>query len=187
MGYATAVGSLLTQAVFGLLLFVPVLRVILPLTRVRFGNPICQLIYRLTNPVLTPLTRVLPSWRGLSLAAVILAWFVAAFAAWFMLTLFAQPPGLLAVALIGTGTLVHFTLSIYFWSIVIRALTSFFAPDYGNPAFEVLFAITEPVLKPFRRIPPHIDAISLSPLWACLAIRIMKVTLIYLGLPAFPL
>lgn len=187
MDYAAVVGSMIAQVVFGLLLFVPVLRVILPLARVRFGNPICQLVYRLTNPVLAPLTRMLPSWRGLSFAAVALAWAVATLAAWIMLALFAQPPGPLAAALIGLGTLVQFTLSIYFWSIVVRALTSFFSPDYGNPAFEVLFAITEPVLKPFRRIPIRIDAIDLSPLWACLVIRIVKVTLSYFGLPAFPL
>ena len=46
MGYFGSVGFMLAQVLLGLLLLLPVLRVILPLSRVRFGNPVCQAVYR---------------------------------------------------------------------------------------------------------------------------------------------
>ena len=41
--------------------------------RADFHNPISQFLYRYTNPVLAPIRRVLPNWRRLNLAALLLA------------------------------------------------------------------------------------------------------------------
>lgn len=187
MGYFGSVGFMLAQVLLGLLMLIPVLRVILPLSRVRFGNPVCQAVYRVTNPVLAPLSKVLPNWRGLSLAALLFAWLVATLSAWLLLSAFGPMPGLGTTLLIGVGTLLQFTLSIYFWTIVIYALMSFFSPDYGNPAVELVMGVAQPALKPFRRIPLRFAQFDLSPLWACLAIRLAQFTLGYFGMPAFPL
>ncbi len=187
MGYFGSVGFMLAQVLLGLLLLLPVLRVILPLSRVRFGNPVCQAVYRATNPLLVPLGRVLPNWRGLSLGALLLAWLVAALAAWLLLAALGNLVGPLEAAALGFGTLLQFTLSLYFWAIVVVALMSFFSPDYGNPAVELVLGVAEPVLKPFRRIPLRFAGFDLSPLWACLALRLLKFSLAYFGLPAFPL
>lgn len=187
MGYFGSVGFMLAQVLLGLLLLVPVLRVILPLSRVRFGNPVCQAVYRATNPLLVPMARVLPNWRGLSFGALLLALAVATLAVWLLLTALGSMPGPLDALLLGAGTLLQYTLSLYFWTIVVVALMSFFAPDYGNPAVELVLGVAEPMLKPFRRIPLRFAGFDLSPLWACLALRLAKFTLAYLGLPAFPL
>ena len=77
MGYFGGVGLILLQAAFGVLMFVAVLRVLLPLSGARFRNPICQLIYKATNPVLVPLTRAIPNFRGVSVAGILLAWIIA--------------------------------------------------------------------------------------------------------------
>jgi YggT family protein len=187
VGYFGGVGMIVVQAVFGLLLFVAVLRVLLPLAGARFRNPICQLIYRVTNPVLVPLTRAVPNVRGVSVAGILLAWFVALLYVGLVLLLANRGAGAGIVALLSIGVLVHFVLSLYFWTIIIRALMSFFSPDMGNPAVEVLHDLTDPVLKPFQKLPPRNMGIDLSPLYACVAIRIAQYTLSHLGLPAFPL
>lgn len=187
MGYLGGVGSIIAQAIFGLLLLVFVLRVLLPLAGARFRNPICQLIYRVTNPVLVPLTRVLPNVRGLSTAGVLVALLIALLNVAVVVMLSGAKIGFLQVLIIGFGLLLHFVLSLYFWTIIIRALMSFFSPDMGNPAVEVLHDLTEPVLRPFKLLPPRGLGIDLSPLWACLAIRLVQYTLIYIGLPPFPL
>lgn len=133
MGYFGSVGFMLAQVLLGLLLLLPVLRVILPLSRVRFGNPVCQAVYRATNPLLVPLGRVLPNWRGLSLGALVLAWLVAALAAWLLLAALGNLLGPLEAAALGFGTLLQFTLSLYFWAIVVVALMSFFLPTTATP------------------------------------------------------
>ena len=187
MGYLGGVGTIVVQAVFGLLLFVAVLRVLLPLCGARFRNPICQLVYKVTNPVLVPLTRVLPNVRGVSTAGILLALVIAILNVALVVLLNGSTVGPLAILVVGFGMLLHFVLSLYFWAIIIRALMSFFSPDMGNPAVEVLHDLTQPVLKLFQRLPPRGMGIDLSPLWACLAIRLVQYTLVYIGLPQFPL
>ncbi len=186
MGFFAGIGALAAQVIFGLLLFVAVLRVLLPIAGVRFRNPVCQIVYRITNPVLAPLSRLVPNWRNVSLAGILVAWLLAVIEISVILALggLHLPP--LTLAVVGIGSVAQFTLGVYFWSIVIRALMSFFSPDYGNPAVEVLYALTEPVLRPFRRLPPRLDGFDLSPLWACLAIQLAQYVLRYLGMPAFP-
>jgi YggT family protein len=179
MGYLGGVGSIIAQAIFGLLLLVFVLRVLLPLAGARFR--------RVTNPVLVPLTKVLPNVRGLSTAGVLVALLIALLNVAVVVMLGGGKWGFVQVLIVGFGMLLHFVLSLYFWTIIIRALMSFFSPDMGNPAVEVLHDLTDPVLRPFRLLPPRGLGIDLSPLWACLAIRLVQYTLMYIGLPPFPL
>ncbi|HET7845370.1 MAG TPA: YggT family protein [Xanthomonadales bacterium] len=177
-------GLILFQAFFGLLLFVAVLRVVLPLSGARFRNPICQLVYKVTNPVLVPLTRAIPNFRGVSIAGILLAWLIALLGIGLLVAISASKAGPGMVLLLSVGVVVHFVLAMYFWAIVIRAVMSFFSPDMGNPAVEVLHDLTDPVLKPFQRLPPRNLGIDLSPLYACVAIRIVQYTLSYAGLPS---
>ena len=50
------------------------LRVLAEVCRADFHNPLSQFVYRYTNPVLAPIRRVLPNWRRINLAALLLAW-----------------------------------------------------------------------------------------------------------------
>lgn len=190
MGYFGGIGLILVQAVFGLLLFVAVLRVVLPLSGARFRNPICQLIYKTTNPVLVPLTRAIPNFRGVSSAGILLAWLVCLLGIGLLVLLTGSTVGAVAVVLLSVELLVYFVLALYFWMIIIRAVMSFFSPDMRNPAVEVLHDLTDPVLRPFQKLPPRGAGIDLSPLYACVAIRIAQFTLTtlgaYLGLPGLP-
>lgn len=182
MGFLSGFGLIIMQAVAGLVLGLVVLRVLLPLSGARFRNPICQLIYQLTNPALVPLTRLLPNWRGVSVAGVVLAWLLAVLLNAIVLLLVGQPPSLALLAWLGVATLVQFVLLLYFWTIIIYALLSFFAPDPRHPMVELLTVLATPVLRPFRRLPPHLPGIDLSPLWALLTLRLLQYTLAYIGL-----
>lgn len=72
-------------------------------------------------------------------------------------------------------------LDIYTWVIIIRALISWVSPDPYNPIVQILHRVTEPVLRPVRRlIPPHkLGGLDLSPLVVLLAIQFIKYFLIY--------
>ena len=63
-------------------------------------------------------------------------------------------------------------LTLFMWIIIIRALISWVNPDPFNPIVRFLYSLTEPVLRPFRRlIPPwKTGGIDLSPLFAVLLI-----------------
>jgi YggT family protein len=77
MGYFGGIVLILLQVVFGLVLFLLILRVVLPLSGARFKNPLCQLVYKTTNPVLGPLGKVIPNYRRVSIAGVLLAFLIA--------------------------------------------------------------------------------------------------------------
>lgn len=182
MNYLSGVGLIIVQLIASLLLGLLVLRVLLPLVGAPFRNPLCQLIYQTTNPILTPLTRLIPNWRGLSVAGVLLAWATACLLVWVLVTLQGVPLPALTVLLLGSASLLHFVLSLYFWSIMIFALMSFLAPDPRQPLVQVLAALVQPILRPLRRLPPRIPGIDLSPLWALLILRLIQYSLNYAGL-----
>lgn len=77
-------------------------------------------------------------------------------------------------------------LSIYTWVIVIRALISWVSPDPRNPIVQILARLTEPVLRPLRRlVPPHKTGnIDVSPILAILLIQLVRYTIIYSLSPA---
>jgi YggT family protein len=181
MGYLSGAGLIVIQALSGLVLGLFVLRVLLPLAGARFRNPICQMIYQVTNPIMVPLTRVVPNWRSISMAGVLLSWLLACLISAMILWLIGMPVTLLNVALFGTATLIHFVLNVYFWTILISALMSLFSPDRGHPLVELINVLVNPVLRHFRRLPPHFQGIDLSPLWALLLIRLIQYTLSYVG------
>ena len=182
MGYFSGIVLILLQVVFGLVLFLLILRVVLPLSGARFKNPLCQLVYKATNPILGPLGRVIPNYRRVSLAGVLLAFVIATLGVLALFAISGQPVSIPMVLLLGFGTVINMTLGLYFWAIVVRAVMSFFSPDYGNPAVELLNDITEPLLRVFRKMPPRLSGLDLSPLWACVAIRIVQYSLGYIGL-----
>lgn len=72
-------------------------------------------------------------------------------------------------------------LNAYMWVIIIRALLSWVSPDPHNPIVRLLTQVTEPVLRPLRRlVPPYkTGGLDLSPLIAILLIQLIIYTLRY--------
>ncbi|MBI3811783.1 MAG: YggT family protein [Nitrospirae bacterium] len=66
-------------------------------------------------------------------------------------------------------------LDFYMWVIIIRAFLSWVNPDPYNPIVQFLSKVTEPVLRPIRRlIPVYNIGIDLSPLIVILIIVFLK-------------
>ena len=75
-GFLQDVGGLLISVVFGLYIFMLLLRLIFQIVRADFYNPLSQAIVKLTNPPLLPLRRIIPGLWGIDLASVILLFFL---------------------------------------------------------------------------------------------------------------
>jgi len=69
-------------------------------------------------------------------------------------------------------------LTAYMWIIIIRALLSWVNPDPYNPIVRFLYAATEPVLRPIRRMMPMSMGLDLSPLIVVAAIYFAKIFVI---------
>jgi YggT family protein len=75
--------------------------------------------------------------------------------------------------LVAIAWLVEYLLWAYMWIIIIRALISWVNPDPWNPIVRFLYQVTEPVLRPIRRLLPS-TPIDFSPLIVILAIMFLQ-------------
>src|ERR1700676_5472925 len=66
------------------------------------------------------------------------------------------------------------------WIIIIRVVLSWVNPDPYNGIVRAIYAITEPVLAPFRRILPpwKLNGLDLSPIFVFLVILFLRIFLI---------
>ena len=79
-------------------------------------------------------------------------------------------------------------LDIYSWVVIIRALISWVSPDPYNPIVQILSKLTEPLLRPLRKLvpPERMGGLDLTPLILILLIQLVKYTIIYSVSPAQP-
>ncbi len=81
--------------------------------------------------------------------------------------------------ILGIAKVLGVVLNIYMWVIIIRALLSWVNPDPYNPIVQFLTRITEPVLRPLRKlIPAWKLGLDLSPFIAILIIYFLEIAVV---------
>ncbi len=81
--------------------------------------------------------------------------------------------------ILGIAKVLDIVLNIYMWIIIIRALISWVNPDPYNAIVQILTRVTEPVLRPIRKlVPPYKVGIDFSPLIAVLIIIFLQYAVI---------
>lgn len=164
------IDSVLTFLVYAFLL-----RVLLPLVRADFRNPLSQAILALTSWLVHPLRRVLPPVGRLDTASVValLAVQIVATLVLFRLQAGVVPP-LVPLVLAALRSLVLSVLLLYTVLIFIYALLSFVAPGARSPATALLASLCEPLLMPLRRMLPIVGGLDFSPLVAIVALQALR-------------
>jgi YggT family protein len=77
--------------------------------------------------------------------------------------------------LTGIAQILDILLNLYMWAIIINALLSWVSPDPYNPIVRILYQVTEPALRPIRRIIPMRGmGIDISPIIAILIIIFIR-------------
>lgn len=175
MGYFANAGQIIIEFIFGALIALIVLRVLLQWVRANFYNPICQFLYKATNPVLMPLRKVIPAWRNIDLAGIALAWALTAIKLVLLYATLGQSLGIIGLVVLALADLVDFVLLLYIVVILVRVVMSFIGSDSYHPVVPLVMQLSEPVLKPFRRLLPNISGLDFSPMLALLAITLARV------------
>ncbi len=78
--------------------------------------------------------------------------------------------GIGPIALSSAVYLVLLTLRLFVFAIIVRVLLSWLSPGGYNPAMAVIYSITDPLMRPFRRIIPPLGGFDLSPIFAIILI-----------------
>ena len=171
------------KTLLDLYLIAYMLRFLLQWGRADFHNPLSQFILSITNPVVLPLRRVVPGWRGLDLSplvALLLLQLVVTAALLFMATGTVVNAGMLlyyAVLRIVVGI-----VRLYFFAILVYVILSWVSPGHWNPLISVLHSLVQPVLRPVRRLVPAIGGLDLSPLFVLIGLQAL---LIMIRLPGY--
>jgi YggT family protein len=76
------------------------------------------------------------------------------------------------------ASILDIVLTLYMWIVIITALLSWVNPDPYNPIVRFLHAVTEPVLRPIRRVIGYGIGIDFSPMVVILGILFVKYFLI---------
>jgi YggT family protein len=167
--------ALIIGIVFGCAVALFVFRLLTEAVRADFYNPICQFLYRATNPVLAPMRRAVPTWRRINLAALLIAWILEVIKN-FLLSFLAPafPASNAGTLVLGVADLLDFFAILYLIVIFVWALLSWVHVDPRNPLVPLLGKIVEPALKPCRRVLPLIGGFDLSPIVAFVVILLIR-------------
>jgi YggT family protein len=81
---------------------------------------------------------------------------------------------------LGVAKVLGVILNIYMWVVIIRALLSWVNPDPYNPIVQFLTRVTEPVLRPIRKLLPpwKMGGLDLSPLIVILIIYFLEIAVV---------
>ncbi|MFK2903169.1 YggT family protein [Dyella ginsengisoli] len=174
MTYLLNALSLVIELAFNLLATLFVLRVLAEAARADFHNPISQFLYRATNPVLAPIRRVIPNWRRINLAALLLAWLVMVLKNALLFVLLGAAPNAAGLLVLGLADLIDFVLVFYLVLIFGWSLMSMLQVDSRQPVLRLAGAIVEPLLRPLRgRL--TVGMIDFSPMAVMLVIVLARI------------
>ena len=171
----------LLDTLLGLFSLALLLRFYMQLVRAPYGNPLSPFLIAITDFLVKPARRVIPGYRGMDLATLLLAWItqVMLLASVLMLkgyslslnpnsTIGAAAGGL---ALLGLVEIIKTTLYIIMVAIIIQAVLSWINPY--NSLAPLLDSFTRPFLGVIREHIPPIGNIDLSPLFVLIVIQLL--------------
>jgi YggT family protein len=150
MSYLLSAFTLIVQVVFGAIATLFLVRLLAEASRAEFHNPLSQFVYRYTNPVLVPLRRVLPNWRRINIAALLILLLTFVLERLLLFVLAGFMPAWLGLLVLSLADLLDFVLLFYIVVIFGWSLLTMFSPDPYNPLIRLAGALVEPVLRPLR-------------------------------------
>ena len=150
MTYLLNAISLLIEIAFDAVITLLVVRLLAEACRADFNNPLSQFVYRYTNPVLAPVRRLIPNWRRINLAVLLLAWFVMLLKRLVLFLVVGVLPHALGLVLLAFAELLDFMLVFYLVLIFAWSLMSMLSVDRRQPVLRLAGSLVEPLLRPLR-------------------------------------
>lgn len=159
----------LGNTILTICLYILILRLWMQRVRVNFYNPLTQIVIRITQPIIGPLRRLIPSIGPVDTATWILLYIVALikiiFVLYYGMYLYYGTSGILfwdiSYLFFAFVAIAHAIGHLIFWLLLFRAILSWVSRGQ-SVAEELLAQLTEPFIAPIRRIVPPIGIIDIS-------------------------
>lgn len=168
--------SFLLDVIVGLLGGACLLRLYMQYQRVPFGNPLGRFVFAVTDWIVMPLRRIVPSYKRLDLASVIAAWLLVMakfLLLWLLIGSLARLPVLPLVSFVG---LLQLAVSGLTALLVVYAVLSW-VPNASSMLLDLIERLAEPLVRPLRRHIPLVGGVDLSPLAAIVLLQVLAIVL----------
>jgi YggT family protein len=168
--------AFLLDVIVGLLGGACLLRLYMQYHRVPFGNPLGRFVFAVSDWIVMPLRRIVPSAKRWDLASLIAAWLLV-LAKFVLLALLIGSLGRMAilplVSLVGLAQLAVSGLTAL---LVVYAVLSW-VPGASSVLLDLVSRLAEPIVRPLRRIIPLVGGVDLSPLAAIVLLQVVAIVL----------
>ena len=167
----------LVKSLADLYLLTFLMRFIMQWVRAGHNNPLAQFIYKVTNPLVVPARRVLPSVAGLDAPTLVVLVLLEILVTFVLLRLVGLPLPVPETLVYSMLRLVALVLWFYFGATLVYVLLSWFGDRGRNPIGFFLGELVEPLLRPARRLLPPIGGFDLSPMIVLLLLQAAMIAL----------
>ncbi len=178
----TSAFNFLLNTILSTLTMLFLLRFFMQLFKTSFYNPLGQMVMVLTDFVVKPARRIIPSWGKIDLSTLFLAILTQFLLQLALLWLRDFPisvagnsiwPSLFGMSLLGV---IRATLDLFFYAILLQVILSWVNPH--TPIAPVLNSLTRPILAPIQRIIPTAGGIDFSPVVALILLQMLNISVI---------
>jgi len=171
--------SLLLEIAVGLLSGACLLRLYMQHQRIpmsaRSGNPLGRFVFALTDWIVLPLRRVVPSMGAVDTASLLAAYLLQLFQFAVLWLLAVGAGGLFAVPILAAFGLVRTALSGITGMVIVYAVLSWVSVQ--SSIADVLDRLVAPLLNPIRKVLPLVGGVDLSPLALLVLVQIAGIVL----------
>jgi YggT family protein len=166
------------DALFSLLIMAALVRFWMQAFRAPARNPLGQFTMALTDWAVKPLRRVIPGLFNLDWASLVVAW-AFEFLLQFILLLIAggsplDNPSVVSVLLfLSLVKLVRLSIYVFMGALIIQVVLSWVNPYH--PVAPFFNALTNPFMKPVKRVIPPIGGVDISPVFVLIFFQLLLI------------
>jgi YggT family protein len=144
-------------------IYILIIRMLLQKVAANYFNQISQFVIKLTDPVVKPLQRFLPGYKGFDFAIIALFFILQIIEVYLLFGLGGYPlSNVSGILLIVIGELGTKIVSIYFFSTIILGVASWFPALQTGPVAEIVHILCDPLLRRFRNFIPTFAGLDFS-------------------------
>lgn len=172
----------LLTTVFGIFTFLLLLRFYMQWLKAPFQNPLAQICMALTDFVVKPARKWIPSWKQLDISTLLLA-LITQMLLYLLLMLssgliggLSHPSTWLKLLISTNFSLVKLSIDLFFYAILIQAILSWVNPNSSISG--VLNALTRPILTPIRRLVAPMNGFDFSGIIALILLQMVNISVV---------
>lgn len=177
--YLTDALLFLVNTLFSIYILLVVLRFLLQTVRADARNPVSQFLLQATGPPLRLLRRVIPGFAGVDWSCIIfmLALQVIEFSLTSLLA-YGSSFALAGLVVLSAAELLELMIYILIFVIFVQIILSWINPGAYNPVTALLYQLSEPLLRPARRLLPATQGIDFSPILVFVVLQLSLILLV---------